>query len=97
MAKSKIQEKHNLSVEGVLNIKDDKIVIEVEDLGDRNLATMMKSFDGDLVKISVVKKARRPDVHDSYFFPQGNELGEFKSIDDARAFIRNFVEKENAQ
>ena len=55
MAKSKIQEKHNLSVEGVLNIKDDKIVIEVEDLGDRNLATMMKSFDGDLVKISVVK------------------------------------------
>ena len=49
------------------------------------------------VKISVVKKARRPDVHDSYFFPQGNELGEFKSIDDARAFIRNFVEKENAQ
>lgn len=55
MAKSKIQEKHNLSVEGVLNITDDKIIIEVEDLGSRNLATMMKSFDGQLVKIAIAK------------------------------------------
>ncbi len=55
MAKSKIVEKHNLSVEGVLNIKDDKIVIEVEDLGSRNLAAMLESFDGQLVKIAVAK------------------------------------------
>ena len=49
------------------------------------------------VKISVVKKARRPDNHDSYFFPQGNTLGEFHSVDDARAFIRNFVEQANKE
>lgn len=55
MAKSKIVEKHNLSVEGVLNIQDDKIVLEIEDLGNRNLATMLKSFDGQLVKIAVAK------------------------------------------
>lgn len=56
MAKSKIQEKHNLSAEGVLDIKEDKIILEVEDLGGRNLATMLKSFDGQLVKISVSKQ-----------------------------------------
>ena len=55
MAKSKIVEKHNLSVEGVLNISGDKIVLDVEDVGSRNLATMMKSFDGQLVKIAVAK------------------------------------------
>lgn len=55
MAKSKIVEKHNLSVEGVLDIQDDKIVIEVEDVGSRNLATMMKSFNGELVKIAIAK------------------------------------------
>ena len=55
MAKSKIVGKHNLSVEGVLNIQDDKIVLEIEDLGNRNLATMLKSFDGQLVKIAVAK------------------------------------------
>lgn len=55
MAKSKITEKHNLAAEGVLNISGDKIVLEVEDLGSRNLAAMLKSFDGELVKISVVK------------------------------------------
>lgn len=55
MAKSKIVEKHNLAAEGVLNITGDKIVIEVEDLGSRNLATMLKSFDGQLVKIAVAK------------------------------------------
>ena len=55
MAKSKIVEKHNLSVEGVLDIQDDKIVIEVEDVGSRNLAAMMKSFDGELVKIAIAK------------------------------------------
>lgn len=53
MAKSKIQEKHNLIIEGVVNVSGDKIVIEVEDLGSRNLATMLKSFDGQLVKIGV--------------------------------------------
>lgn len=55
MAKSKITEKHNLAIEGVVNITGDKIVIEVEDLGSRNLATMMKSFDGELVKIAIAK------------------------------------------
>lgn len=53
MAKQNIVEKHSLSIEGVLNITGDKIVIEVEDVGGRNLATMMKGFDGKLIKISV--------------------------------------------
>lgn len=55
MAKSKIVEKHNLAAEGVLNISGDKIVLEVEDLGSRNLATMLKGFDGQLVKIAIAK------------------------------------------
>lgn len=55
MAKSKIIEKHNLSVEGVVNITDDKIVLEIEDLGSRNLAAMLKNFNGELVKIAVAK------------------------------------------
>lgn len=55
MAKSKITEKHNLSVEGVVSIIGDKIVLEVEDIGSRNLAAMMKSFDGQLVKIAIAK------------------------------------------
>jgi hypothetical protein len=55
MAKSKITEKHNLTAEGVLNITGDKIVLEVEDLGSRNLAAMLKNFDGELVKIAVAK------------------------------------------
>ena len=55
MAKAKITEKHNLAIEGVVNIQGDKIVLEVEDLGSRNLAVMMKSFDGELVKIAIAK------------------------------------------
>ena len=53
MAQSKITEKHNLNAEGVLNIQGDKIVLEIEDLGKRNLAVMLKNFDGELVKIAI--------------------------------------------
>lgn len=47
------------------------------------------------VEITVVEKARRPDK--SYWGSYRKKLGEFKSVDEARAFIRNFVAKENSQ
>lgn len=49
--KSKIQEKHTLSVEGVLNNKD--MTIEVEEIGTKKLSELMTKFDGNNVKFSM--------------------------------------------
>ena len=51
-----LDEKHSLSVQGVLTFKDGKPVLDVEDLGGRDLAKMLESFKGDLVKITVNKQ-----------------------------------------
>ena len=54
MAKSKIQEKHTLSVEGFLNISEDKTMkLEVEDIGAKNLDELFTRFNGENIKISI--------------------------------------------
>jgi ABC-type hemin transport system substrate-binding protein len=53
MAKSKITEKRSLSVEGVLNIDEDIVLMEVEEIGTRQLSKLFNDFDGQLVKINI--------------------------------------------
>lgn len=53
MAKSKLSEKYSLSVEGILDIRDGDIVVEVDDIGEKNLAGLLAKFNGSNVKISV--------------------------------------------
>jgi len=55
MAKAKINESHTLSAEGFLNITGDKIMIEAEDVGEKNLADLLIKFNGELVKFSIKK------------------------------------------
>lgn len=56
MAKANIVEKHSLAVTGVIVIREGKVLLDVEDLGGRDLAKMLESFKGDLVKITVAKQ-----------------------------------------
>lgn len=51
MAKSKINEKYSLNVEGVLDVKE--MTIDVEEIGTKQLSDLIKTFDGKNVKISV--------------------------------------------
>jgi len=53
MAKSKITEKRSLSIEGVLNIDNDIVLVEVEEIGIRQLSKLFTEFDGQLVKINI--------------------------------------------
>jgi ABC-type hemin transport system substrate-binding protein len=50
LAKSKISEKHTLSVEGVLDLEND-ITIEVEEHGVLELKDLLKNFDGENIKL----------------------------------------------
>lgn len=56
MAKANIVEKHSLSIQGVVVIRDGKVLLDVEDVGGRDLTKMMETFKGDLVKISITKQ-----------------------------------------
>lgn len=56
MAKANIVEKHSLSIQGVVLIRDGKVLLDVEDVGGRDLTKMMETFKGDLVKISITKQ-----------------------------------------
>lgn len=56
MAKANIVEKHSLTVQGILLYKDGKPILDVEDLGGRDLGKMLESFKGDLIKITVNKQ-----------------------------------------
>ena len=56
MAKANIVEKHSLSIQGVVDIRDGKVLLDVEDVGGRDLTKMMETFKGDLVKISITKQ-----------------------------------------
>ncbi len=63
MAKSKIIEKienkHLFSVEGFLNVddlKEDSIICEVEEEGELDLLSYLKKFNGELIKLSIIKK-----------------------------------------
>ena len=53
MAKSKITEKRSLSVEGVLNIDEDIVLMEVDEIGTKQLSKLFTEFDGQLVKINI--------------------------------------------
>ncbi len=55
MAKVKLKEGHSFTGEGILNIDTDtgNVSLEVEDIGVKNLATLLDKFNGALVKISV--------------------------------------------
>lgn len=63
MAKSKIVEKierkHSFSVEGFLNVdelQEGSFVCEVEDEGEVDLKEFLDKFNGELIKLSIVKK-----------------------------------------
>lgn len=63
MAKSKIMEKierkHTFSVEGILNVdelQEGSFICEVEDEGEVDLKEFLDKFNGELVKLSIVKK-----------------------------------------
>lgn len=63
MAKSKIVEKierkHSFSVEGFLNVdelQEGSFICEVEDEGEVDLKEFLDKFNGELVKLSIVKK-----------------------------------------
>lgn len=51
---SKITRKNTLSVQGIVNITDGRIIFEVEDAAsDYDLADLMADFSGQEVKLSV--------------------------------------------
>ena len=51
---AKVVQKESLSVKGILNIKDNKLLIEIEDAEKPfDLAELAESFDGKDVSISV--------------------------------------------
>lgn len=53
MAKSKIQETHKLSVEGILDIRNDNTIrISVEDIGDKELSDLLLKFNGENIKLT---------------------------------------------
>lgn len=49
---SKIKMKKSLAIEGIVRVEDGRILIEVEEFGDKDLAELLLMFDGDLVKAS---------------------------------------------
>ena len=68
MAKSKImekiEEKHIFSVEGFLNVdnlQEGSIICEVEEEGEVDLQSYLKKFNGELIKLSIVKKEDKTD------------------------------------
>ena len=52
MAKSKLQEKHTISVKGLLGFNGDAITVDVEDVGTKVLAELVKSMNGQEVAIN---------------------------------------------
>lgn len=51
MAKSKYTEKHTVSVEGIFNVDD--MSIEIEDIGTKKLAEILKKFNGCNIKLNL--------------------------------------------
>jgi hypothetical protein len=49
----KIQEKHTIFVKGVLEVDGDKILLEVEDVGTKNLAEIVEKFNGQTVTVNL--------------------------------------------
>ena len=53
MAKSKINQTIRKSVEGVLHLEGENIIVEIEDTGERDFRDLFKKFNGENVKISI--------------------------------------------
>jgi hypothetical protein len=54
LAKSKINESHTLNIEGILDTDNtDGIKVEVEELGVKDLKTLIQRFNGCSVHITV--------------------------------------------
>ena len=53
MSKSALVLKQSLSMTGTLNTESDEIVIELEEIGERNLRDLLKRFNSEHVKISI--------------------------------------------
>lgn len=49
----KIQKKYTLNIQGVVEIKDGRIIIYVDDNGEYDLSTLMSAFDGNECQITV--------------------------------------------
>ena len=60
MAKSKIQYKkvtnETLTMEGTLSIKDNKVLIDIEDEGCKDLIKALEKYNDKYIKISVGEK-----------------------------------------
>lgn len=52
MASSKLKIKQSVQVEGVLRIEDGKCFLEIEEIGDKNMAEILAIQDGQLIKVS---------------------------------------------
>jgi hypothetical protein len=56
MARSRLSEKYLLNVEGIVNINEnDNVVIEIPDVGNKNISDLLTKVNGELVKLSVSK------------------------------------------
>lgn len=54
MAKSKIIESHRLSIEGILDIKDDNTIsIDIEEVGNKELSDLLLKFNGESIKLVI--------------------------------------------
>jgi hypothetical protein len=51
MAKSKISERFQLNIEGVLDIED--MTVDVEEIGTKELKDLLKDFNGKNIKIAI--------------------------------------------
>lgn len=49
---SKLKISQSVKVEGVLRIEDGRCFIEVEEIGDKNLAELLAIQDGQVIKLS---------------------------------------------
>jgi len=51
MSRSKLNEKHTLSAEGILNLEN--LSLEIEDIGEKDLKDLLARFNGCNVKINI--------------------------------------------
>ena len=52
-----IKETHRIAIDGTLNTDGEDIIIEMDELGSRNLKEEIAKFNGEMVAITVVLKS----------------------------------------
>ena len=52
-----IKETHRIAIDGTLNTDGEGIIIEMDELGSRNLKEEIAKFNGEMVAITVVLKS----------------------------------------